>query len=232
MLDAVVEASEVKRGYKILEYGARTGALTIRLLEKEPSCEITAIFYPYYPTPPAEAEPLTIGEDLSKWLQYFKEHLKISGHKDKVEIKEIPLLDITGEGSFDLIVSSYALHHYKEKFQVLQKIYRLLKPNGKFIFNERFFSFSENMSKEERLRVVLEKLLKVAPTVMKYCGEDAAMKLFDNYKLTYLRDREYPLSLDGYIEICNEAGFMATIYNVDWIYDNVVLKCSKPEVIS
>lgn len=233
LLDAMVEASEVKPEAKILDYGARTGALTIRLLEKEPTCEIAVIVAPFpKAVPPEQKEKLVLSESkLEEWIGYFNEHLEASKHKDKVQILDVPLFELKEQNSFDIVASSYTLHHFpnEDKIEILSKILSLLKPEGKFILNERFFRFTDDMSAERRLGVVLEKLARVAPIVMKYCGQEAAMHLFDNYRATYLMDGEYPLSLDGYFKMCGEAGFEVDIYKVDWIYDNVILKCLKTE---
>lgn len=95
-LEAVVEAASWSAPRRILELGAGTGTLTRLLLERFPEAQITAV--------DGSAEMLE------------KAAAKLSVFSGRVALRQAYFENILNEGasgSFDLIVSSFALHHMR-----------------------------------------------------------------------------------------------------------------------
>lgn len=95
-LEAVLEAASWSVPRRILELGAGTGTLTRLLLERFPKAEITAV--------DGSAEMLEKAAD------------KLRAFGGRVRLKQAyfeRILDEGAGGSFDLIVSSFALHHMR-----------------------------------------------------------------------------------------------------------------------
>jgi tRNA (cmo5U34)-methyltransferase len=99
----------------ILELGCGTGNLSRLLIRKFPRAEITLV-------------------DLSEDMLLQAES-KIRPHAVKYELIQKGFMDVGFEvGRFDLIVSSFALHHLldPEKKMIYKRFYQWLKPGGQF----------------------------------------------------------------------------------------------------
>ncbi|MCJ8208532.1 class I SAM-dependent methyltransferase [Mucilaginibacter sp. RS28] len=104
---------------RILDLGCGTGNLTEAALKHYPNAEIHA---------------LDISADiLNECRKRFEGHNNIYYHQQDFTRLDLP------EGSFDLIISSIAIHHIndEDKARLYPKIYSLLKPNGIFVFADQ-----------------------------------------------------------------------------------------------
>jgi tRNA (cmo5U34)-methyltransferase len=104
---------------RILDLGCGTGNLTAAILQHFPNAEIHA---------------LDLSADiLNECKERFKEHRNISYHQQDFSHLDFP------ENHFDLILSSFAIHHVQdeEKKKLYQQILAILKPNGLFEFADQ-----------------------------------------------------------------------------------------------
>jgi tRNA (cmo5U34)-methyltransferase len=104
---------------RILDLGCGTGNLTAAALQHFPDVEIHA---------------LDISADiLNECRTRFAANTNIHYHQ-----QDLCYLDFPGE-SFDLIISSIAIHHIKDadKVKLYQKLHRIIKPGGIFVFADQ-----------------------------------------------------------------------------------------------
>ncbi|MBA2862468.1 class I SAM-dependent methyltransferase [Methanococcus maripaludis] len=115
---------------KILELGSGTGFLTTRIVELNPSAEITCI-------------------DLSEGM--------LDVARGKPELSDVKFIkgdfrEAWGDGKFDVILSTLCLHHLPDddRTDILGKIYDSLNPRGAFINGDVFLGETE----EEEARIL------------------------------------------------------------------------------
>jgi len=114
------------RPVNILELGCGTGNLTKYIVKNFPSAIVTAV---------------DISEDLLKICK------KRVGGKNVCFVKsDFAKLKLNGN-SFDLVISSIAIHHLenKEKIKLFENIFAWLKPKGIFTFADQFKGVSEEI---------------------------------------------------------------------------------------
>ena len=110
---------EFKPNIRILELGCGTGNLTELIIGQYPGAEITAV------------------DISSEIIEVCRERLsgkKINFHKNDFAKLSYP------QGSFDLVMSSIAIHHLKdpEKKNLFSNIFRWLSSGGVFSFSDQF----------------------------------------------------------------------------------------------
>ena len=118
LLDLVVKSSNVKSKDKVLDIGCGTGLLSLKFLQK--------------------ADCLIYGIDNSpEMLKIFKNKIDKLDLSEKIVCKLACAENIDFEiNYFDIIASTVTLHHVKSKYPVIKKIYKLLKPDGKFVLGD------------------------------------------------------------------------------------------------
>lgn len=117
-LEAVVEAASWAPPRRILELGAGTGTLTRLLLERFPQAHVTAV--------DGSAEMLK------------KAAGKLVGFAGRVNLERVVFEQILARGageSYDLIVSSFALHHmsHEDMPRFFSRLYDALAPAGRLV---------------------------------------------------------------------------------------------------
>ena len=101
----------IKKGSKVLELGCGSGA-NMWFLAKE-GMETYGIDY------------------APKGIEYCKEILKKWNVEADIKVGDMRKLEYKNE-LFDAIVDIVSLQHVKEKKEVMEEVYRCLKPNGRF----------------------------------------------------------------------------------------------------
>ncbi len=189
LLDLVVESSEIKEGELVLDIGCGTGLLSLKFLRK--------------------ADCLIYGIDSSpEMLEIFKEKitkLNLSG-KISLELEDAENIDFKNE-NFDIIASTVTLHHVKNKLPVIEKIYKLLNPGGKFLLGDIDVETSGDLGDPERLLRILDFLKEEFVLVLEEGGVKAFSRMYDNGKKHILNDGEYCVSFKQWKEISGKAGF-------------------------
>jgi len=103
-------------GFNILDIGTGTGQLPVMLAKQlPPNCHITAV-------------------DLSKsCIRTAQQNSKGSGTTGRIDFYCSDILKLDLVKSFDLIISSCALHHWRYPRKVFRKASKLLSPHGRVI---------------------------------------------------------------------------------------------------
>jgi len=189
LLDLVVDLSGVKDGEKVLDIGCGTGLLSLKFLEKA-DCIIYGI------------------DSSSEMLEIFKEKIKKLNLADKISLglEDAENIDFRDE-EFDIIASTVTLHHVKEKYPVIKKIYKLLKPGGRLLIGDIDVDTTGDLEDPERLLRILNFLKNEFVLALKGGGVKAFSRMYDNGKKHILNDGEYCVSFRQWKEFCEKAGF-------------------------
>ena len=122
---------------RLLDLGCGTGLQLERLFKRFPGMEVTGIDMSY-------------------------EMLKIM--REKYPDKKLRLLcgsyfDVSFEGLFDSVLTTYSLHHFSEesKLKLYKRVYAALKPEGLFVFGDYTVSTIERqaelLAENDRIRI-------------------------------------------------------------------------------
>jgi ubiquinone/menaquinone biosynthesis C-methylase UbiE len=189
LLDLVVEQSHVKSNIAILDIGCGTGLLALKFLKKS-DCHITAI--------DSSQEMLDI---IEKKVKRFELNEKILCQHEDLEDIEFD------EGTFDIITSTFSLHHIKGKYTMIEKIFRMLKPGGRLIIGEIDLDTTGDVRDPKRLMRIMEYLKIEFSLALEEGGVNAFSRMYDNGKKHILNDGEYCISFKQWELICQKANF-------------------------
>jgi ubiquinone/menaquinone biosynthesis C-methylase UbiE len=189
LLDLIVRNLKVKTGVKILDIGCGTGLLSLKLLQKS-DCVVTGVDYS------------------KEMLDIFKDKIiKLKLH-DRVSVSLIDANSLNFEkNTFDIVVSSVALHHIKNKLPVIKTIFRILNPGGVFLIGEIDMDSTGKHTDPKRLKRIVRALEQEWISALQDAGVEAFSKMYDNGKKHILNQGEYCLSFKQWAEICKKAGF-------------------------
>lgn len=189
MLDLAVEMSNVKDGERILDIGCGTGLLSLKFLEAA-KCTINGI---------------DLSEDM---LNIWRDKIDTLNLSSRVNIKYGDAANLEFEDStFDIIASTVTLHHVKDKQPTLNKIYRLLKPKGRFVIGDLDVDTSGDLDDIKRLRHILDYLKEELSLALQDGGIKAFVRMYDNGKKHILNDGEYCISFEMWSQLSKNAGF-------------------------
>ena len=189
LLDLVVEFSDVKKHDKVLDIGCGTGLLSLKFL--------------------AKADCLVEGVDTSReMLEIFKNKI------DKLKLSENISCGFGSaenfnfnDDSFDIIASTVALHHVKNKLPMIKRIYRHLRSGGKFILGDIDIDTTGNLTDPKRMLKIIDYLKEEYALALKEGGVKAFSRMYDNGKKHILNDGEYCRSFKQWKTICEKAKF-------------------------
>ena len=113
---------------KALDIGCGNGALTLRLAQAYPAARITGSDF--------------WGKNWDYSQQVCEQNARIAGVADRTIFQKASASALPFEdGSFDLVVSNLTFHevsHTSDKRQVLREALRMVRPGGKFAFQDLF----------------------------------------------------------------------------------------------
>ena len=189
LLDRVVELSNVENGQKLLDVGCGTGLLSLKFLKKA-VCYITGV----------DRSP--------EMLSIFGDKIKKLGLSDRIVLKleDAAALDFKPD-SFDIVASTVALHHLKDKYPTIKKIHEILKPEGKFVLGDIDMDTTGDVTDPKRLLRMLDWLNEEFVLALTWGGTEALSRMYDNGKKHILNDGEYCISFEQWKNICAKAEF-------------------------
>jgi len=202
LLDLAVQMSNVKDGERVLDIGCGTGLLSLKFLQAA-NCTVHGI---------------DLAEDMLKICRTRMEDLNLAS---RVTIKNGDIADLEFKDSaFDIVASTVTLHHLKDKQPTINKIYRILKPKGRFVLGDIDVNTSGDLRDVQRLRHILDFLKDELSSALEEGGVDAFTRMYDNGKKHILNDGEYCISFKMWSELCENAGFknidITPIYSSNW----------------
>jgi len=120
-----VAACNPGRPLRVFEIGCGTGITSLSLLLAREDITVTAV----------DNEPAMLDQarvHLASWLA--RKRLRLLEADALSGLKALP------EASVDVVASGYAVHNFRQDYraQVLEEIYRVLKPGGAFINGDRY----------------------------------------------------------------------------------------------
>jgi ubiquinone/menaquinone biosynthesis C-methylase UbiE len=189
LLDLTVKNSRVRQSDRVLDIGCGTGLLALKFL-KAADCSITAV--------DNSKEMLAIFQDKIKKLDLGKQI--VCKVMDADSIKFPPK-------SFDIAASTVTLHHLKEKLHPIRKIYRVLKPGGRFIVGDIDMDTTGRHTDIKRFKRVINVLEQEWIASLESGDVNTFVRLFDNGLKHILNQGEYCVSLKQWADICKKAGF-------------------------
>ncbi|MEW6554852.1 MAG: class I SAM-dependent methyltransferase [Actinomycetota bacterium] len=189
ILAAVVKSAAGGRIERALDIGCGTGNLIALLLEESPDARF-------------------IGIDPSRGMREVCAE-RFAG-KPNVEIMEGDALSIPyPDGSFDLIVSSLALHHVptEDKPGMARELARVMERGGRFIHADPFCRVAGDLDDPEKVRDVIELL--VAKALYSLDHGAWAMMLGELQSIPHLLrgDGEYITTVGEWEAVLSGAGF-------------------------
>jgi ubiquinone/menaquinone biosynthesis C-methylase UbiE len=189
LLDLLVKDSGVKDNDRVLDLGCGTGLLSLKLLEKA-GCFITGI------------------DNSEEMISIFKEKIKKFKLEDRINCLLMDFDSLNFKNNFfDLIVSSVALHHLKDKLTTLKKLHRFLKPKGTLLIAELDMDTTGRHTDIKRFKRILKVLEQEWIFALKDAGVEAFNKMYFNGIKHILNQGDYCLSLNQWASICRRVGF-------------------------
>jgi ubiquinone/menaquinone biosynthesis C-methylase UbiE len=191
----VVKLSNVKKDQKVLDVGCGTGLLSLRFLEKA-DCYITGI------------------DSSAEMLSIFIEKIKKLALSERVVYKLEDAKSIEFEpDSFDIVASTITLHHQKNKYPTIKKIYNILKPKGRFVLGDVNIDTTGKITDPIRVSRLLEWLKEEFIFALTDGRIDVFSRMYDNGKKHILNDGKYCIGFNQWKDLCDKAKFSKVTVN-------------------
>ena len=182
VIEAVIAKANSSSEYEVLDLGCGSGqlALPVSMMAKS----VIGV----------DISPLTIELLKSKLTQKGIENVQTM----TASIQELNF----AEGSFDLILSNYALHHLgdDQKQWVVNQGFHWLKPNGRMVFGDMMFG--RGGEKQDR-EIILSKV-----SVLLKKGPGGWWRIVKNSARYLARVQEKPISRQAWVRLFEQAGFI------------------------
>lgn len=178
---AVLAAANVRPGDTVLDLGCGTGQISLPLAAE--GAEVLGI-----DVSPAMADRLR--------AEAGRRDLR-SVTAEAMPIEKLALQPET----FDLIVSSYALHHLRDpdKARLIQACYDWLRPGGRLVIADMMLGRGGSARDREIIRAKVGTLARRGPGGWWRIAKNAVRYL--------VRVQERPISMDAWTRLCKTAGF-------------------------
>jgi SAM-dependent methyltransferase len=178
---AVLAAATVQPGDVVLDLGCGTGQISLPLAAQ--GADVTAI-----DVSPAMADRLKTEAE----RQGLRSVSALATPIEKLALEP---------GRFDLIVSSYALHHLRDpdKARLVRACYDWLRPGGRLVIADMMLGRGGSARDREIIRTKLVTLARRGPGGWWRIAKNAVRYL--------ARVQERPISMDAWTRLCETAGF-------------------------
>jgi len=189
LLDLVVESSHVEENDHILDIGCGTGILALKFLKKN-DCQVTGI----------DGSP--------EMLAVFEKKINKLGLNEKISCRYEELSNMEfDEEAFDIISSTFTLHHIKDKYPMIEKLYKMLKSGGRLIIGEIDMDTTGDVRDPKRFMRIMDYLKIEFSLALQEGGINAFSRMYDNGKKHILNDGEYCISFKQWEALCQKASF-------------------------
>ncbi len=181
VVEAVIAKANASSAYEVLDLGCGSGQLAL---------------------PVSSMVKSVTGVDISpRMIELLKSKLTQNGIGNvKTMTASIQELNFA-QGSFDLILSNYALHHLSDdqKQWVVKQGFHWLKPNGRMVFGDMMFG--RGGEKQDR-EIILSKV-----SVLLKKGPGGWWRVVKNSARYLARVQEKPISRQAWVRLFEQAGF-------------------------
>jgi ubiquinone/menaquinone biosynthesis C-methylase UbiE len=181
VVDQVIRSAEAKPEMRAVDLGCGSGQLTLSLAQQVAS--IVAV-------------------DISQtMIDLLAEHAASAGIAN-LEGVASPIERLTfPEGSLDLVVTNYALHHLRDrdKAALVARAHGWLKPGGRLVIGDMMFGRGAAARDREIISSKLALLVKKGP--------GGWWRIVKNASRYLLRLQERPVSIEAWSQMCHAAGF-------------------------
>ncbi|NNN18818.1 MAG: class I SAM-dependent methyltransferase [Acidimicrobiaceae bacterium] len=181
VIDAVIAKADPDSDYEVLDLGCGSGQLSLPISKNVKS---------------------VLAVDISpRMIELLKSKLTTTGIGN-IECKTASIQELNFEkGSFDLIVSNYALHHLSDgqKKLVVEQGFHWLKPNGHMVFGDMMFG--RGGSKQDR-EIIASKV-----SILLRKGPGGWWRITKNSFRYLVRVQEKPISSQAWTRFFEQAGF-------------------------
>lgn len=189
LLDLVVESSHAEENDHILDIGCGTGILALKFLKKS-DCQVTGI----------DGSP--------EMLAVFEKKINKLGLNEKISCRYEELSNMEfDEETFDIISSTFTLHHIKDKYPMIEKIFKMLKSGGRLIIGEIDMDATGDVRDPKRFMRIMDYLKIEFSLALQEGGINAFSRMYDNGKKHILNDGEYCISFKQWEALCQKASF-------------------------
>ncbi len=191
MLENMSEMVRGADGGRVLDLGCGTGNLISMLLEELPGARFSGV-------DPSPGMREVCAERFH--------------NRPEVEIAAGDALDIPyPEGSFDLVVSSLALHHVppERKPDMAVEIARVLAPGGRFIHADPFCGVAGSLDDPAKVRDVVERMVAKALFSLDHGAWEMMLGELRSIPFLLRGEGEYFITVEEWEAILGDAGFTA-----------------------
>ena len=181
VVNQVLTSAAPSSGMHCLDLGCGSGQLTLGLAKEV-----------------ADVHAVDVSQAM---IDLLKENAATAGIMNITgEATPIERLDIA-EGTYDLVVTNYALHHLKDRDKAIlaKRAFGWLRPGGRLVIGDMMFGRGGDARDREIISSKLALLIKKGPGGWWRIAKNAGRYL--------LRFQERPVAISAWVKMLNDAGF-------------------------